>query len=78
MEFCEEHFKACCILHNFVRVRGSFRLEDTLEVVGWTDFTQNLNSDDISVRNLGNRSDLHKIRDAFAEYFISPASEIHR
>lgn len=52
--------KACCIMHNFVRVRDGFQFEDTLTVHGFRDSTQ----------RIPQNSTINTTRDAFANYFI--------
>lgn len=53
--------KACCILHNFVRLRDGFKFEDTLTVNGFRDISQPV---------LQNHVTSNVVRDAFANYFI--------
>lgn len=55
--------KACCVLHNFIRERDGYRIEDTLTTEGLQDL--NLNVD-------GNIRSGDFIKDKFANYFVSP------
>lgn len=55
--------KACCVLHNYIRKRDGYRVEDTLTINGLQDL-------DLNVNNNIRSGDM--IRDKFANYFISP------
>ena len=68
--FADDIVKACCVLHNFVRERDGFQLEDTLNIVGLED--TNLGVE----RVVGSRANVHIIRDNFADYFISNIGEL--
>lgn len=59
--------KACCVLHNFIRVRDGFDYEDTLTVVGFEDFRQGL-------CNRGGGQSNASIRDNFSQYFLGVGS----
>ncbi|CAH2003785.1 unnamed protein product [Acanthoscelides obtectus] len=61
--------KACCILHNFVRVRDRIRFEDTLTITG-------LHDNDRAEPEGRGRKSAYKYRDAFADYFSSPAGAV--
>lgn len=58
--------KACCVLHNYIRVRDGYSIDDTLTIVGMTDMSNNL-----PTTRSGNA-----LRDYFAEYFLSPAGRV--
>jgi hypothetical protein len=62
LEFADDIVKACVILHNFVRVRDGFRIEDTLNIEGLGDLQSNTHN---SARGP------NVIRDTFADYFQS-------
>lgn len=61
--------KACCALHNFVRVRDGFKFEDTLTITGLYDIQRN------QQENRGHKS-AYKYRDAFADHFSSPVGAV--
>ncbi|KAF0717649.1 protein ALP1-like [Aphis craccivora] len=58
--------KACCILHNYIRKRDGYRVEDTLTVVGFQELNMN--------GNITRSGDM--IRDKFANYFVSPSGSV--
>lgn len=60
--FAQILIKACCILHNFIRVRDGYKEEDAMVIVGLTDYNTGINN---STRS-GNTT-----RDQFANYFVS-------
>lgn len=60
--------KACCVLHNFIRERDGYRVEDTLTVEGFQDLNLNVNG------NTTRSGDM--IRDKFANYFVSPTGSV--
>jgi len=66
--FADDVVKACCILHNYVRLRDGYKFEDTLSN-NLEDF-QNRNSN----RNLGARQQGIEIREYFSEYFMNSGS----
>ncbi|XP_039748888.1 protein ALP1-like [Pararge aegeria] len=57
--------KACCVLHNFIRVRDGYNGNDLLSISGLIDM--NLQP----VSRTGNT-----LREVFADYFISPAGSV--
>ncbi|XP_022818170.1 protein ALP1-like [Spodoptera litura] len=59
--------KACCLLHNYIRERDGYRIQDTLTVLG---FDQSLNT------NSNNSRSGDTIRDKFSNYFVSPAGSV--
>lgn len=61
-DFAIDIIKACCILHNFVRVRDGYRIEDALHVETF---------EDVSGQHIrGTRTGI-QLREHFAQYFIS-------
>ncbi|KAL4100811.1 hypothetical protein QTP88_020840 [Uroleucon formosanum] len=60
--------KACCVLHNFIRERDGYRVEDTLTVEGFQELQLNVNN------NIVRTGDM--IRDKFANYFVSPDGSV--
>lgn len=62
--------KACCILHNFIRVRDGFNFENTLSIEG----LENVN--EVNIRNNNVTRSGNTIRDKFANYFISDAGKL--
>lgn len=62
ISLCEDIIKVCCVLHNFVRQRDGYRIEDTLTVEGLFDM------DPIIEKPPKKAS---KLRDMFADYFLS-------
>ncbi|KAE9525983.1 hypothetical protein AGLY_013925 [Aphis glycines] len=60
--------KACCVLHNFIRERDGYRVEDTLTVEGFQELQLNMNN------NIVRTGDM--IRDKFANYFVSPDGSV--
>ncbi|XP_045482780.1 putative nuclease HARBI1 [Harmonia axyridis] len=58
--------KACCILHNFIRVRDGYRVEDSLTIEGMIDL-----QNDEPMNRSGNVS-----RDLFAQYFLTPIGRV--
>ncbi len=69
VQFADDIVKACCVLHNFVRIRDGYQAEDTLQIIGWEDT-------DMGNIITGSRADPQKVRDAFADYFVSNEGEI--
>lgn len=61
--------KACCILHNFIRIRDGFNFENTLSIDG----LENVN--EINVLNDLTRRG-NTIRDKFANYLLSDARKL--
>lgn len=57
--------KACCVLHNFIRERDGYRVED---VEGFQELQLNANN------NIVRTGDM--IRDKFANYFVSPDGSV--
>ena len=68
VDFSDDIVKACCVLHNFVQVRDGYQSDDTLQITGW--------EDDIEANITGSRADPQRIRDEFANYFLSKEGEI--
>jgi len=60
--------KACCVLHNYIRERDGYRVEDTLTVEGFQELNLNMNG------NSTRSGDM--IRDKFANYFVSPSGSV--
>ena len=61
LTLCED-IKVCCVLHNFVRDRDDFQMEDTLTVEGLFD---------LEYGNEVRSKKATKLRDKFADYFVS-------
>lgn len=57
--------KACCVLHNFIRLRDGYRIEDTLTIEGMVDLPA------VPTNRSG-----HALREHFAEYFVSPIGSV--
>ncbi|CAH1983683.1 unnamed protein product [Acanthoscelides obtectus] len=57
--------KACCILHNFIRVRDGYSIEDTLTIEGMVEIPT------VPINRSGNA-----LREHFAEYFLSPNGRV--
>uniref|UniRef100_A0A8C5LW04 DDE Tnp4 domain-containing protein n=1 Tax=Leptobrachium leishanense TaxID=445787 RepID=A0A8C5LW04_9ANUR len=68
IDFCVDIVKCCCVLHNFVRGRDGFNLDDSLSDIGMEEF---INDDVMPVNRHSNR-----YRDALATYFTSEAGEV--
>lgn len=68
VDFAVDITKACCVLHNFVRVRDGHRIEDTLTVEGFESF-MNLDDRRRTVSALRNR-------DILADYFVSDSGKV--
>ncbi|KAK3894542.1 hypothetical protein Pcinc_001698 [Petrolisthes cinctipes] len=64
LSLAEDIIKACCILHNYVRVRDGYNFEDTLTIDGFAYLQYDLAS-------RGTRAAI-SIRDKFADYFVTP------
>ena len=62
IEFAEKIIKACCVLHNYVRLRDSYRYDHTL-------YNVSLNSMNVDRVRPAVRS--QTIRDRFADYFAN-------
>lgn len=62
IEFAENIIKACCVLHNYVRLRDGYRYDDTL-------YETSLNSLNCEAVRPNARS--KNIRDRFADYFVN-------
>lgn len=56
--------KACCVLHNYIRERDGYRVEDTFTVEGLHDINN------VNMNGIFRSGDM--IRDKFANYFVSP------
>lgn len=61
LSLCEDIIKVCCVLHNFVRDRDGFRVEDALTVEGLFDLDTSTSSP----------KPAKILRDKFADYFVS-------
>lgn len=59
--------KACCVLHNFTRVRDGYRIEDILTIEGILDLDNN---------NIPRNRSGNALREHLAEYFLSPAGSV--
>ncbi|CAK1587386.1 unnamed protein product [Parnassius mnemosyne] len=57
--------QACCIFHNFIRIRDGYNVNDTLTITGMTDLV------DQPDHRSGNT-----LRDIFADYFVSPTGSV--
>lgn len=64
-DLAQNIIKACCILHNFVRVRDGYRYDDTLTVQG----LENVPIENHNVTR-GSRP-AQAVRDKYANYFIT-------
>ncbi|GBN49710.1 hypothetical protein AVEN_120547-1 [Araneus ventricosus] len=62
LTLCEDIIKVCCVLHNFVRDRDGFQIEDTLTIEGLYD---------LEYGNEVKSQKAIKLRDKFADYFVS-------
>ncbi|XP_068081823.1 uncharacterized protein [Anabrus simplex] len=62
LTLCEDIIKVCCILHNFVRDRDGFQIEEILTVEGLFDVEY---GDEVRSKKAT------KLRDTFADYFVS-------
>lgn len=62
MKLCEDIVKVCCVLHNFVRDRDGYKIEDTLSVEGLFDLDP--------YKQVPTKK-ANKLRDKFADYFLS-------
>lgn len=67
MELSIKIVKACCVLHNFIRVRDGYNFDHTLSINGFE------NSNDIA--DIQNRSG-NSIRDMFANYFLTNEGKV--
>ena len=56
-------------MHNFVRDRDGFQLEDTLNVVGFEDT-------ELEIDTVGSRANVQRIRDTLADYFVSNIGQV--
>jgi hypothetical protein len=63
VDFADDIVKGCCVLHNSVRDGDGFQLEDTLSVVGFEN-------------TVGSRANVQRIRDTFADYFVSNIGQV--
>ena len=70
VDFAIEIVKACCILHNFVRKRDGYSIEDALEIHdgGLEDVPRH--------NNLRSTSTGKEVRDAFKNYFMSDVGSV--
>ncbi|XP_046388639.1 protein ALP1-like [Ischnura elegans] len=68
ISLCESIIKVCCLLHNFVRERDGFKVEDTIlsvdNLYDWSDNIQPPTKTAI------------QIRDKFCDYFVSEAGAV--
>lgn len=55
-------------MHNYIRERDGYRVEDTLTVEGFQELNLNMNC------NITRSGDM--IRDKFANYFVSPSGSV--
>lgn len=62
--------KACCILHNYIRERDGYKIEDTLTIAGFEPLTHGSDSQRHNIRS----GDM--LREKFANYFISPEGAV--
>lgn len=67
VDFAKNIIKTCCILHNFVRSRDGYNLQDALSVQGLID-ARNSNS--------GSSRAPIQIRNTLADYFVSDAGSV--
>lgn len=67
ISLCEDLVKVCCALHNFVRDRDGFRVEDILSADGLYDL-------DLSPTTKSGKAT--KLRDEFADYFMSEEGSV--
>lgn len=67
MDLAIDIVKCCCILHNYVRTRDRFMLEDTLSMQGLYDVPQ--------ITAQGGRT-VNTIRNTFADYFVSEIGKL--
>lgn len=65
LDLAQNIIKACCILHNFIRVRDGYRYDDTLTVQG----LENVHIGNPNVVR-GSRT-AQVVRDKYADYFVT-------
>lgn len=68
INFCVRIIKACCVLHNFVRIKDGIKFTDTLYSCPMNNLTINENN--------GGRNNMNNVRQYMSSYFISPAGSI--
>lgn len=62
--------KACCVLHNYIRTRDGYNINDSMTIVGLEDAPTNRTLN----RSLNRSGD--NLREIFANYFISPEGSV--
>lgn len=65
IDFAEKIIKACCVLHNYVRLRDGYRFDNTL-------YNTSLNS--LSTETVRPSARSRNTRDRFADYFVNEGS----
>jgi hypothetical protein len=71
IDLAEYIVKTCCVLHNFVRQRDGFNYNHILSHV-FAEEDEDQIHDPTEARNLGGAT----IRNAFADYFVSPEGQV--
>lgn len=67
LPLCESIIRVCCLLHNFVRERDGFKIEDTLTIDGLYDWSDDCRAPTKKATNL---------RDMFCDYFVSEEGSV--
>ncbi|XP_015376293.1 PREDICTED: putative nuclease HARBI1 [Diuraphis noxia] len=69
IDFCVRIIKACCVLHNYVRIKDGVKFTDTL---------YNCPMDNLTIINENNRgrNNMDSVRQYMSSYFISPEGAI--
>lgn len=68
IDFAVDIVKSCCVLHNFVRDRDGFSIDDTLIINGFEEF-------DV-VDNSGTNRSTNLFREALSYYFMSDKGKL--
>lgn len=70
IDFCVKIIKACCVLHNFVRIKDGIQFTDTLYDCPLDNYS--------CIDNTSNRGRNHMtdVRQYFSSYFISPQGSV--
>ncbi len=70
VDVSETIVKACCVLHNYVRVRDGYQFQDTFDTAALEDITPTQDAGHAS------RGSANSIRDTLADYFMSNAGKL--
>ncbi|KAJ8720826.1 hypothetical protein PYW08_006291 [Mythimna loreyi] len=71
IDFCVQIIKACCILHNYVRVKDGIQIQDTFYECPLSNFRTRNNMSGVT----NNISELN-VRQYLSSYFVTPHSSI--